>query len=130
MNWLKKFMQGRYGGDQLSLALLVLSIILSLIGGLSKITFIAGLSYIPFVISIFRMFSKDISKRSMENYKFSMAFSPIYKKYLGLKNRIKDRKTHKYIKCPNCKQKLRVPKGKGKILVTCSKCNHKFYKKS
>ena len=130
MNWFKKFMQGRYGGDQLSLTLIILSFILSLAGQISRLGFISILGYIPLVISIFRMFSKDISKRSMENYKFSILMSPIYKKYINFKNRIKDLKTHKYFRCPNCKQKLRIPRGKGKIVVTCSKCNHKFNKKS
>lgn len=130
MNWLKKFMQGRYGGDQLSLVLLIFSFILSLIGQLTKFKLVTIISYIPLGISIFRMFSKDISKRSMENYKFSILMSPIYKKYINLRNRVKNSKTHKYFRCPNCKQMLRIPKGKGKIIVTCSKCNHKFEKKS
>ncbi len=130
MNWFKKFMQGRYGGDQLSLVLIILSFILSLTGQISRLRFISILSYIPLGISIFRIFSKDISKRSMENYKFSILMSPIYKKYINFKNRVKDSKTHKYFRCPNCKQKLRIPRGKGKIVVTCSKCNHKFNKKS
>lgn len=130
MNWFKKFMQGRYGGDQLSLVLIILSFILSLTGQISRLRFISILSYIPLGISIFRILSKDISKRSMENYKFSILMSPIYKKYINFKNRVKDSKTHKYFRCPNCKQKLRIPRGKGKIVVTCSKCNHKFNKKS
>lgn len=130
MNWFKKFMQGRYGGDQLSLVLIILSFILSLTGQISRLRFISILSYIPLGISIFRILSKDISKRSMENYKFSILMSPIYKKYINFKNRIKASKTHKYFRCPNCKQKLRIPRGKGKIVVTCSKCNHKFNKKS
>lgn len=130
MNWFKKIMQGRYGGDQLSLGLLILSFIISIIGQLSRLTFISTLGYIPLGIGIYRMFSKDISKRSMENYKFAMLMSPMYKKYINFRNRIKDSKTYKYFKCPNCKQKLRIPRGKGKIIVTCSKCNHKFKKKS
>lgn len=130
MNWLKKFMQGRYGGDQLSLSLLIFSFVLSLIGRTTRLQFIIILSYIPLGIGIYRMFSRDISKRSMENYKFAMLMSPIYKRYLSIRGRIKDSKTHKYFKCPNCKQKLRIPRGKGKIIVTCNKCNHKFNKKS
>lgn len=130
MNWLKKVMAGRYGGDQLSIVLLVFSILLTLIGQLVKIPLISLIGYIPLGISIFRMFSKDISKRRMENYKFAMFVSPVYSWFKKTENRFKDRKTHRYFKCPNCNSKLRLPKGKGKITITCPKCNTKFNKRT
>ncbi|HSH34940.1 hypothetical protein [Schnuerera sp.] len=130
MNWLKKVMAGRYGGDQLSIVLLVFSILLTLIGQLVKIPLISFIGYIPLGISIFRMFSKDISKRRMENYKFAMFVSPVYSWFKKTENRFKDRKTHRYFKCPNCNSKLRLPKGKGKITITCPKCNTKFNKRT
>lgn len=130
MNWLRRFMAGRYGGDQLSIALIILSLLLSLIGQITNISFIILLNYIPLIISIYRIFSKDIRKRSMENYKFAMIMSPVYSKFNRLKNRIKsrirDRKTHRFFKCPSCKTRLRLPKGKGKIIITCPKCKTRF----
>ncbi|WP_026478670.1 hypothetical protein [Alkaliphilus transvaalensis] len=129
MNWIKRFMTGRYGGDQLSIFLLVLSMIITLIGRLTNVVVISFLSYVPIFMALFRMFSKDINKRRMENYKFAIFISPIYSKLKKLEGRLKGRKTHRYYKCPNCNNSLRVPKGKGKILITCPNCKEKFTKK-
>lgn len=126
MNILKNFMKGRYGGDQLSMVLLVTSIILTLIGSWTKLPLLTIISYIPLAFSIYRMFSKDLAKRRMENYKFSIFISPVYSKYKSLQRKFKERKTHKYFKCPNCKRELRLPKGKGKINIRCPKCNENF----
>ena len=128
MEKFKKFMYGRNGGDQLSNALLILSVILTFGGQLAKISWLPLIGYIPLGLSLFRVFSKDIAKRRMENYKFAMLLSPVYSKLKSAQKRIGDSKTHKYYKCPNCNQQLRVPKGKGKIVVTCSKCGTKFNK--
>jgi len=130
MNWLNKFMNGRYGGDQLSTLLILLSLFLTLFGRLTNIYLLLYIGYIPLVISIFRIFSKDINKRRMENYKFAIFMSPVYSWFKKTENKIKDRKTHKYIKCPNCHSSLRLPKGKGRLMVTCPKCKEKFEKRT
>lgn len=130
MNWLNKFMAGRYGGDQLSTVLVLLSLFLTLSGRLANISILHYIGYIPLIISIFRMFSKNINKRSMENYKFAIFMSPVYSWFKRTENRVKDSKTHKHLKCPNCKAKLRLPKGKGKLMVTCPKCKEKFEKRT
>ena len=130
MDWLKKFMTGRYGGDQLSSVLLLLSLLLTLTGRLIKIPLLIFISYIPLGICIFRIFSRNISKRSMENYKFAMFMSPAYSWFKKTQNHIKESKTHTRFKCPNCKSKLRLPKGKGKLIVTCPKCETKFDKRT
>lgn len=143
MNWLnnlsnklRTFMQGRYGSDQLCLALLVVSIILSFLSPLTRSPIIGILSYVPLAFCIYRMFSKNISKRYEENRKFMNFWHPIWQKILGLKNKcqkqvahLKD-KDHKYYKCPNCKKTLRVPKGRGKIRITCPKCHQEFSKRT
>lgn len=130
MNWLRNFMAGRYGGDQLSMALLVLSIIITIAARLLGWPILGLLSYLPIGLALYRMFSKDISKRSMENYKFCVLLSPLYKWLQKIKNRTNDGKTHKYYKCPTCAIQLRVPKGKGKIIITCPKCKTQFTKKT
>ena len=132
MNWLRKFMYGRYGGDQLSRALLILSFILIIIAGLLPRS-LAGLSvigYIPTVICIFRIFSKDIYKRRQENYKYLKLENSATKWFKQKSNLVKGSKTHKYFKCPDCKQRLRVPRGQGKISITCPKCKKAFKGKS
>lgn len=126
MKWLNKFMAGRYGGDQLSTVLAFLALILTLISKLANIPMLIYIGYIPLGISIYRIFSKDISKRRMENYKFSIFISPVYSWFKKTERKAKDFKTHKYIKCPNCNADLRLPKKKGKIMVTCPKCKEKF----
>lgn len=130
MNWLKRFMAGRYGADQLSLALLILSILLTLIAQLAKLPLLTLIGYIPLAFCVFRMLSRNINKRSMENYKFSMLISPVYSWLKKVQWRLKDRKSRKYIKCVNCKAQLRLPKGKGKIIVTCPKCRTEFITKT
>lgn len=130
MNWLKKFMVGRYGGDQLSMILLIFSVLFTLIAGLTNLPLLTFIGYVPLGICIFRMLSRNISKRSMENYKFAMFISPAYSWFKKTQNRALGAKTHRYFKCPNCKAELRLPKGKGKIIVTCPKCKTEFTKKT
>lgn len=130
MNKLKNIMAGRYGWDQLSIVLLLAAAILTVIGRLSSLYVFTILSYVPLLISLFRAFSKDIKKRSMENYKFAILMSPIYSKFMKIKNRVQGSKKYKYFKCPECKKTLRVPRGKNKIMVTCPQCETKFSKKT
>ncbi|MGI6066012.1 MAG: hypothetical protein ACOYI2_05925 [Bacillota bacterium] len=130
MNWLQKFMMGRYGGDQLSLFLLIVSILLTLISQLTGLLLLSFIAYGFLGIAVFRMLSRDTAKRSMENYKFSILISPVYSWFKKTQTRIQESKTHKFYKCPECKATLRLPKGKGKIKITCPKCNHQFVKKT
>ncbi len=130
MNWLKKLMMGRYGSDQLCMALLILSVIMTLIAGLISFPVLASISYIPLGLCFFRMLSKDIAKRRMENYKFSILVSPAYSWLKKKQKRVVDSKTNRIFKCPNCKANLRLPKGKGKITITCPKCNTDFSRKT
>lgn len=130
MDWLKKILAGRYGSDQLSMALLILSVLLTLTSRLTRTMPLAFIAYIPLGICFFRMFSKNISKRSMENYKFAIFMSPVYSWLKRTQKRFKELKTHRRFKCPKCKSKLRVPKGKGKIIITCPNCSTKFNKRT
>ncbi|MDW5300160.1 MAG: hypothetical protein SA378_08490 [Sedimentibacter sp.] len=130
MNGLRNFMMGRYGTDQLTLALLILGMIFTFIGDALEFNSLITLTYIIFLTCIFRIMSKNILARQKENYKFLEYWNPIKSWSKGKYNIIKSSKNYKYIKCPNCKQKLRVPRGKGKILVTCKNCNTKFIAKS
>ena len=120
---LMKFLQGRYGVDVLGRDLLILSIVIMVINIFVKNN-ILGL--IPSVISIyviFRTLSKNYPKRYNENRVYAL-----------FKQRIKtntlDRKKFRYFTCKECKQKVRVPRGRGKITITCPRCNHKFDKKT
>ena len=117
---LRRFMDGRYGTDKLNMAILLAglgcSVLASLLPGAAvKLTF-ATVSYIFMCLAIFRTLSRNIYKRYEENRKFLLFFQ-----------KLKD-KDHRYYNCPRCRQQVRVPKGKGKISITCPKCREKFIK--
>ncbi|MDP4110348.1 MAG: hypothetical protein Q8878_10015 [Bacillota bacterium] len=130
MNWFRKFMEGRYGADQLNMVLFILSLLFLYFTKVFNAPPLALAGYAFLAAGVFRMLSRNVSKRSMENYRFTMLTSPLYSWFLTTRNRYRDRKTYKYFKCPKCHANLRVPRGKGKVKVTCVKCRHEFNKKT
>ena len=129
-NFLRNFMVGRYGPDQLIVALIVLSFVLSIVHGISRFTPILYISYVILALALFRMLSRNISRRRAENDKFIRYWWPIRTKIVQVFSNFKDRKTFKYFSCPSCVNTLRVPRGKGKLQVTCPKCGERFLKKT
>jgi len=137
---LRKFMEGRYGADELNRFLTVCGWVLLLIGFVlsgidSKVALIAGsvlvtLSWALLIYSLFRTFSKRTQERASENYKYFVCKNKVLGWFRRGKARWQDRKTHRYFRCPQCKATVRVPRGKGKIRITCPKCRHQFVKKS
>ena len=119
---LRTFMQGRYGGDKLNIALVWVSFgafVVSLFIPIAAVKLLFILVYYALLgWAIFRMLSRNTYKRYQEN-----------RKYLRFLERIKDRE-HKYFDGPRCRQPVRVPRGKGKISITCPKCREKFIRKS
>lgn len=128
MEWFKKFMTGRYGVDQLSVAILILSLCLSFLDLFINNFFFSVLIIFPLGICYYRIFSKNISARQQENFRFLRYWYPLQKRFKQQINYFKGLKTHKYYKCPQCHQKLRVPRGKGSIRITCPKCKTEFKK--
>lgn len=127
----KKFMVGRYGVDQLSNGLNFIFLLFVIIGLLSKKSFFLVLALIPMIYNYYRMFSKNFSKRYNENRIYTNIMAPYYnwlekitKKLQKHQNR--DRKNYKYFTCKSCKQELRIPRGKGKVTITCPRCKHSF----
>lgn len=129
MNWFNRFMRGRYGADQLAIALIVLSAIFTFTGNLAKISVLSYLSYVPIVICIFRILSRNVHKRRAENYKFVTLMNPVFSWSKKKMNMLAD-PNHRYFKCPYCKAQLRLPKGKGKIKISCPVCKKEFIKKT
>ncbi|MEN6316482.1 MAG: hypothetical protein ABFD25_19790 [Clostridiaceae bacterium] len=130
MNWLKKLLDGRYGCDQLSIALLALSCLPILAAGLSGWMQITCLAYIPLGLSVYRVLSKQLQKRRLENDRFMKWLSRAYACIKGIPQNIEDFQNYKYFKCPHCGQKLRLPRRKGKVTATCFKCHTEFTKKT
>ena len=120
--WLQRFMMGRYGTDKLNMWILggglVLCIISIFIAFPPVNLLLTAGSYALMIWAIFRTFSRNTYKRYRENRRFLMML-----------DRIKDR-DHRYFDCPKCRQPVRVPRGKGKITITCPKCKEKFQRKT
>ena len=125
-----QFMQGRYGADQFSKFLIYLSLILLVITLFWHNNFIYYIAVIALVYSYFRILSRNISKRYAENQKYLALRYKVVGKFNSIKLRIKDSKTHKIFRCPSCSQKIRVPKGKGRISIKCPRCRIEFIKKT
>lgn len=126
---LYRFMQGRYGNDQLNRFLMVLVLVcfvFSLFG--LKMLYMLGIALL--VYAYFRMFSKNIYKRSQENSVYLKYEYKVRQWFATLKRDMNQRKTHHIYRCPSCRQKIRIPKGKGKIEIRCPKCGQTFIKKS
>ena len=129
-NMLHNFMMGRYGPDHLGIAMIVFSFVLSILYAILGVTPVLYISYILFGLTLYRMLSRNLHRRRSENDTFIRYWWPIRIKIRHTVKKIKQRMTHKYFKCPTCKSKLRVPKGIGKLRVTCNKCGEKLFMKS
>ena len=119
--WLQRFMYGRYGYDQLNWFLLILYPILYLLSVLTRIGLFNTIGTVGIVLAAFRILSRNFAKRRAENARFMQAASPVIR-WWKLRSAMHRDKDHRYFKCPNCSQQLRVPKGKGKISITCRSC--------
>ena len=119
---MRRFMEGRYGNDKLNIAILIAGVVTgllsSILGGLLLKGLLWAVSYGLMIWAIFRCLSRNTYKRYQEN-----------RRYLQLVDRVKDRE-HRYYDCPKCRQRVRVPRGKGKISITCPRCKEKFVKKT
>ncbi len=133
--WLQRFgekmqtwMYGRYGYDELSKFLsitAIVCIILSLF-----IPLFNPIALVLLIWSIFRTYSRNIEKRQRERESYLKYTGKIKQSFKRRKNMWRERKTHRYFKCPNCKVFLRVPKGKGQIEIICPKCQNKITRKT
>ena len=123
-------MEGRTGVDHFSIGLLFLSIFITLIGQLLGWKWLIILAWIPLVYCYYRMLSKNKMKRHQENILFLRYWYPIQTKMMNKYRQFKTKCQYRYYKCKECGQELRVPKGKGKIEITCPKCHHSFIKKT
>ncbi|MFR8927964.1 hypothetical protein [Peptoniphilus senegalensis] len=127
---IRNFMIGRYGQDELGKFILYLTLILLVINLFVKTSALSAVALMLIFYSYYRIFSRDTSARYSENKKFLDTIEPLRRKFFTSKNKYENRKVYKYIKCPSCKLEMKVPKGKGKIKVTCKSCGNKFIIKS
>ena len=129
MDRLRKFFYGRHGMDQLGIALFIAYMALAVLSSILGSLLIYILSFVLFGYFIFRAFSRNNVRRTAENTKFLYGWYNLKNKWRLALQRMRDMKTYRYFVCPNCRQKVRVPRGKGKISITCPKCKTKFVRK-
>ncbi|MBR6951614.1 MAG: hypothetical protein IKH56_07780 [Oscillospiraceae bacterium] len=127
-NWLRRVMMGRYGQDHLNVFLLIVAILLSLLAAVFRFGALSAASYLPLLICIFRMMSRNITARRKENDRFIRIWWPVRTKIVNFFRRLKDLRRYKYFQCSGCHCTLRVPRGKGKVQITCPKCGERSVK--
>ena len=126
----RKFMIGRNGGDDLSLALLISGLVVILLSSIFGSSLLNLIGLALYAVCIFRIFSKNIAKRYEENRKY-IAWRQKTKTSLSqAKVRLKNMRKYKYFKCPECGALLKLPRKVGEVTVTCGKCRHAFKMKA
>lgn len=124
------FMAGRYGADELSKAMTMVCLVCLILNIFTRWQLLYLLAMVLLVMSYFRMFSKNFSKRNAENQKYLDTVYKIKNRFIKAKRRAAQSKDFHIYTCPSCGQKIRIPRGKGKICITCPKCRTEFEKKS
>lgn len=135
--WFQETMKKTNRPDELTRFLLKLGVVLGLMGIILSLKTILWLGFSAIIVLYVRIFSKDKQRYYRENQLYLKYRNQVMgrindfrNRLMNKQNRIKQRKTHRFYKCPECGQKVRVPKGKGKIAIKCPSCSHKFVKKS
>lgn len=125
-----RFMQGRHGPDNLGVFTLLTGLVFSLLGSFTGLILFSLLGFVLYILTLFRMFSRNHEKRSAENRKYIELTSGWKTKLSQFIKRTKNRRDYRYFKCPNCKVLLRMKRGSGEKDITCVRCGHQFKMKS
>ena len=129
-SWFSAFMTGRYGPDHLGVVMVICAVILRVASAFKYLGFLSILAYFMILIAIFRMLSRNIQRRRAENDRFITIFWPIRRRAQLFVQRLKNRRSYKFFRCPACGNILRVPRGKGRVKITCPKCGERFERKT
>lgn len=125
-----RFMQGRYGTDDFYKFLFWVALIGIVINWFFKSQLLSFAVTLILVYAMYRVLSKNHSARYAENQRYLQATAKIRYWFDQQKKLMEERKYHHIYICPKCRQKIRIPKGKGKIMIRCPKCHHEFQKRS
>lgn len=133
MQFLQKiffYMNGRYGMDEFSKVLMAIGILFGVLANFfaGNINRAIGFAFLAF--GALRPLSKEINNRQKELRWYLSVKQRLMTLRYKWKNKKVQRKRYKVYKCPECRQKVRVPKGKKKIRITCPSCGQKFVKKT
>ncbi len=124
-----RFMQGRYGNDRLGQVMLTVALICVALS-LFRIPFISTIGLAVLILAYCRMFSRQIARRAEENRKYMQFEGRLRAKLQKKRAALAQRKTHRIYKCPGCKQRIRVPRNRGRIAISCRKCGTEFIRKT
>ncbi|MBR3318033.1 MAG: zinc ribbon domain-containing protein [Atopobiaceae bacterium] len=127
---LSDWMSGRNGADALGICVFVVAVILIIINVFVRTFILSGFSLLLMIYVCWRMASRDVEAREVENVVFLDFVSPIVPWFRHPGTAAKELKEYKHLQCPDCGQRVRVPRKKGKLRVTCPKCGTKFEAKS
>lgn len=130
---LAQFMYGRRGMDELSRFLLLATLVIVLLSGFTRglmQSVMGTLELVGLVLCYIRIFSRNIYKRQQENAWYLQKRNAVVRWFRSLKERWQQRKDYRFFRCPSCHTLLRVPRNKGKLLLTCRKCGNRFEKKT
>ena len=125
-----QFMSGRNGADDLARMHSWMVLVLLLLGIFTRLGIFSLLALVLIVYMYFRVFSRNTSKRYEENQKYLNFKYNRTVSWNRFKKHLAQRKDYRFYKCPMCKQEVRVPKGHGKIEITCPKCREQFIRRS
>lgn len=125
-NRLRSFMAARNGVDQLGLALTAGALLLSLLGQVIRRSLPEFLGTVLLVWALYRMFSRNLARRQAENRWFLDRVRRLTGGFQGWLVRLRQSREYRFFQCPSCKNRLRVPRGKGHIHITCPRCGHRF----
>ena len=125
-----RFMSGRYGADQLSYAMVILALVMTVVGALSGLGLLTLMADALLIVMFVRMLSKDRYRRAHENQVYLEKTQNVRRAVTEWMNRVKNSKKYRYFTCPKCKSRLRVPRGVGSVTITCKSCGNKFDKKA
>lgn len=128
-NIIKGFLSGRNGVDALAVALMVVGAVLTFALSFANVRYLRLLGYIPYIFAVLRIVSVNVEKRRKENEAFLKFITP-WKQYAEKKLRQQQDIDHRYYNCPQCHRTLRVPKGRGKIKISCPHCAKEFTKRT
>jgi ribosomal protein L37AE/L43A len=123
-------MQGRYGADELYRFLIGAAVVCVVLNLFFRSRILEILYWVLLIFAIYRMLSRNYNARYEENQKYLKASSRFRYWFDQQRKLMEERKIHHIYSCPKCRQKIRIPKGKGKIMVRCPKCGHEFKKRS
>ena len=125
-----RFMAGRNGTDNIGWHASWAGLILMVLDIFVRTGYLSLIAWVLYGYSLFRMLSRNVNKRRAENARYIVFTEKVKKEVRQFFLRLKGRKTHKYFRCPSCRNRLRMKRGSGLKQITCPVCRHQFEKKA